>query len=324
MNIFACIITILYNNKNKNIDISRISLKITWNYFHKTIFRNLKYNLIIFLFSVLLFYQYNADAQILSCTNQEINISRHPYHSKINIVILGDSNTAIGGDDCNCSQGWNKWFKDKFAPATCKSYARSGASWTNTLMTAYNITENTDKLSNDNVIYNQINRLKEKCKIGEQISPNLILIAAGTNDAWFITRRPHLFSKTVAQAFSNSKQLITNIPVNKMLSLAESIRYNCEILFKLFPEAMIILLTPMQSTAIPLSRIRRVGNIIEACARHMNLNVIRQDYNSSVIQGHERRRKTFTYDGTHTNLIGAKINGYYLANRIIKIVSNKK
>ena len=43
-----------------------------------------------------------------------------------NIVILGDSNTAIGGDDCSKSVGWNKWFRDMLSPASCRSYARSG------------------------------------------------------------------------------------------------------------------------------------------------------------------------------------------------------
>ena len=43
-----------------------------------------------------------------------------------NIVILGDPNTAIGGDDCSKSVGWNKWFRDMLSPASCRSYARSG------------------------------------------------------------------------------------------------------------------------------------------------------------------------------------------------------
>ena len=37
-------------------------------------------------------------------------------NGNINVVILGDSNTSIGGDACDNPRGWNKWFKDKFAP----------------------------------------------------------------------------------------------------------------------------------------------------------------------------------------------------------------
>ena len=56
----------------------------------------------------------------------------------IDVAILGDSNTWIGGDDCDKEKGWNKWFKDFFRPASCKSYARSGATWTNTEVTKAN------------------------------------------------------------------------------------------------------------------------------------------------------------------------------------------
>ena len=48
------------------------------------------------------------------------------------VAILGDSNTWLGGDQCDQPRGWNKWFKDYFAPASCRSYARSGATLTNT------------------------------------------------------------------------------------------------------------------------------------------------------------------------------------------------
>ena len=50
--------------------------------------------------------------------------------SVMHVVILGDSNTFIGGDQCDKPQGWNKWFKELANPLSCRSYARSGATWT--------------------------------------------------------------------------------------------------------------------------------------------------------------------------------------------------
>ena len=61
----------------------------------------------------------------------------------LDVIIFGDSNTWYGGDNCDKPRGWNKWFKDAFQPATIKSYARSGATWTNTTTTKRNTQENT-------------------------------------------------------------------------------------------------------------------------------------------------------------------------------------
>lgn len=238
-------------------------------------------------------------------------------HESLNVVILGDSNTSIGGDGCDNPKGWNKWFKDRFAPGTCRSYARSGATWTNTRATVYNIEENTGKLGNDNVIYNQINRLKDACNKGEQPAPNLILIAAGTNDAWFSTARPNAFSKTPEQVFGEGNgRFITGTPVSEVLSLAGSVRYGCEMLMESFPDAQIILLTPLQSVAAGAAGIRKVGDIIEECGRYMSVNVIRQDYGCGIYSVREKMSMKYTYDGTHTSEEGARRNGYYIANRV--------
>lgn len=241
-------------------------------------------------------------------------------HPDIHVVILGDSNTSIGGDSCNGEKGWNKWFKERFAPASCISYARSGATWTNTSQTKYNVVENTAKLSKDNVIYNQVNRLVQACEKGEQAKPQLVIIAAGTNDAWFSSARPGVFSKTPSQAFEYQDAFITGKPVSQVLSLAESVRYVCEMLMEHFPDAQIVLLTPLQSVAVGSEGIRKVGDIIERCGQYMGINVIRQDYGCSVYGVQEKVKKTHTYDGTHTDVAGAKKNGYYIANRIEAIL----
>jgi len=237
-------------------------------------------------------------------------------HGSMNVVILGDSNTSIGGDACDGPRGWSKWFKDKFAPATCRSYARSGATWTNTARTVYDTKEYTEKLGDDNVIYNQINRLKEDCDGKRQAAPDLILIAAGTNDAWFTSARPGVFSVTAAQAFARDGGFITRYAASSVRTLAESVRYGCEMLMEHFPGAQIILLTPMQSVAAGAADIRRAGDIIEECAGRMGLCVIRQDRESCVYYIREKKSVRFTSDGTHTCEEGARRNGCYIANRV--------
>ena len=131
----------------------------------------------------------------------------------MNIVLLGDSNTWIGGDECDKPQGWNKWFKDLANPLSCHSYARSGATWTHTSLTDYDTEEDTGVLSDNNVVYNQINRLKEAYQQQKQVKPDLIIVMAGTNDLWFADKRPD--------------------------SLSTWIRYDAQLLKEAFPESRI-------------------------------------------------------------------------------------
>lgn len=228
--------------------------------------------------------------------------------SSLDIVIFGDSNTWYGGDNCDKPRGWNKWFKDAFHPATIRSYARSGATWTNTTVTKRNTQENTARLGNENVIYNQIERLKEAIDSGLQRQPQLILIMAGTNDAWFQKDRPKVFDVTAEEAFA-----IDNLkcrPVSQVISLAESVRYDCELLQTVCPQARIILLTPMQSTAAGIANIAKAGDVIEECGRLLHLSVIRLD-----------QEAVDTRDGTHTSELGAQHIGTYIAQQIATLLS---
>lgn len=232
------------------------------------------------------------------------------------VAILGDSNTWLGGDQCDQPRGWNKWFNDYFAPATCRSYARSGATWTNTARTKRNPDEVKEVLSDDNVVYNQIVRLEQAHKEGVQPAPDLIIVALGTNDAWFTRRRPGVFGKTAAEAFATDDTLIISRHPSTVLSLAESVRYGCEMLTRLFPKAQIIMLTPMQTTATSYENIRLAGDIIEECGARMSISVIRLDKESCVNRTHEMHTKRFTTDGTHTNEEGARRNGRFIANKV--------
>ncbi len=238
----------------------------------------------------------------------------------LNIVILGDSNTSIGGDDCTNPKGWTKWFADKISPKTCKSYARSGATWTNTVRTRYDIVENTQVLSDNNVIFNQMNRLITACDNQQQPSPDLILIAAGTNDAWFNSKRPGIFSKTLEQAFGTPNTFNAPQKVSSVVSLAGSVKLICEKLMSRFPDAQIVLLSPMQTTKASYDIINKVGNILEECAHRMSIPIIRQDYITGVYSSRETNGYFLTVDGTHTSERGARRNGYLIANLITALL----
>lgn len=238
----------------------------------------------------------------------------------LDVVILGDSNTWIGGDDCDKLAGWNTWFKDAFQPRSCKSYARSGATWTNTPATRRNTLENIGVLGNDNVIYNQICRLHEAVDSGLQPAPQLIMILAGTNDAWFQKARPRVFAMTPQEAFA-ADSTFTSLPVSQIVTLAASVRYGCELLREAYPEARVILLTPFQTVAASVADIVTTGDIIEGCARQMHLSVIRLDQLSGISAAHEKVRRRYTTDGTHTSVMGARQVGNLVARQVSALLS---
>lgn len=233
----------------------------------------------------------------------------------LHVVILGDSNTWLGGDGCDKPQGWNKWFRDAFQPASCRSFARSGATWTNTPQTRRNTQENIGVLGNDNVIYNQICRLEEALDKGSQPKPQLILILAGTNDAWFLKSRPKALSMTAEGAFAADCQRFMKHAASEIVTLAESVRYGCELLTALCPEAQIVLLTPFQSVQAG-DRIFKVSDLIADSGHRMGLSVIRLDQQSGIHAAREKNKHYLTTDGTHTSEEGARRAGTFIARQL--------
>jgi len=241
--------------------------------------------------------------------------AQHAMH----VVVLGDSNTSIGGDDCSQPKGWTKWFNLSFKPLSCRSYARSGATWTHTPATQADTKENTGKLSDNNVVYNQVLRLREAVESGRQPVPGLIIIAAGTNDAWFAEKRSEAFSKS-ATLLADSLDSILQLAPGAVLSLPEAIGYSCGRLRTWYPDAQIFLLTPMQATVIPEERIRKAGDLIERSANWLGLRVVRQDGPEFIEVEMEQTKKTRTQDGIHTNEYGARRNGEHLARVITRML----
>ena len=211
-----------------------------------------------------------------------------------------------------------------FAGLLCRSYARSGATWTATVRTVRDVDEYTEKLGDNNVIYNQICRLMVAVADGRQAYPHTIIISAGTNDAWFVAARPGALDMDASEVFANdavghAADDSVNGEVDtsgSMLTLAGAVRFCCGLLQKTFPDVRIVLLTPLQSTAVSEAGITRAGDIIEECGRCMGLTVIRQDRLGCVARRNEIHRRCMTTDGTHTSVEGARFNGILIAKML--------
>lgn len=235
------------------------------------------------------------------------------------VVLLGDSNTWIGGDDCSHPRGWNYWFAQDFPHRSIRSYARSGATWTHTSATSRDVKDYTERLSDQNVVYNQVERLIAAHQLGQQPTPSLIIIAAGTNDAWFNKARPQALHNDVVATFSISKRASRNIPIGQWQTLARAIRNNCLLLQRAFPKAHIVLLSPLQSTAFPAERLHTATQIMSQTAKHLHLPLVRQDSLCCLRAENERKVHKYSTDGTHTSVEGARLNGKILANTIGKL-----
>lgn len=236
-------------------------------------------------------------------------------------VILGDSNIWLAGDSCDNHQGWMAWLRDMRDIPDCLSYARSGASWSHTSDTEANTTENIAVLGDNNVIYNQVLRLIDAVAQGRQQPPTLLLVSAGGNDAWFAHKRPREFDLTVDEAFAMPDSLLLSLPPVQVLSLSQAIRYDCLQLRRAFPQATIVLLTPMQMSKVEPGMLLRVSETIDSTASRLGLPVIRLDGDEPISRDIELAGHVNTYDGIHTSKEGARKVAAYVSARLDTIMA---
>lgn len=236
------------------------------------------------------------------------------------VVLLGDSNTWLGGEDCSDRRGWSYWFAAEGSPLEIRSYARSGATWTHTEATEVDVDSYTEVIDDNNVIFNQVIRLSNDVEQNLLPVPDVIIIAAGTNDAWFADRRPEEFSTTVEQALGRDRLEYLILQPGVVRSLAESVVLDLVLLNSAFPEAMLIVLTPPPSTKISPPMLEKVSSIIAGAAEGMSAGLVRLDLLSPINPEKEAVNRRFTRDGVHTSEEGARKHGRIVARAVDELL----
>lgn len=216
------------------------------------------------------------------------------------IAILGDSMTWIGGDSCQNDRGWTHTFRELYGPAEIDIYARSGATWTDSPCTKGDTTQYSEVITDENVISNQMRCLIGRAERHEVTAPDLVIIYAGANDAWFSSRRPGIFDATART------------------SLDSCVRSVCGSLTAAFPETRIILVTPVEMTKVTEAKIRKVSDIIEKSGRSSGAVTLRADRDVEIRRSQELKRLTNTSDGVHTTPAGARLIGEYVYRGICR------
>lgn len=237
---------------------------------------------------------------------------------KANVVILGDSNTWLGGDKCDKPRGWNKWFADSIGARSVVSLARSGATWTHTPTTKINTEENIGRIGPDNVITNQIERLVDGVRADGAVQPDVIIVACGTNDAWFPRERPNVLDLDAVTAVKQQQ-----FTADRLCTLAGAMTADCRRLMAEFPTSEIIVLTPMQSTAFSAERLEAVTKVMVDVCELLGIKYLRQDTLCCIDSKKERVKKVMTTDGTHTSVLGARINGGRIARAVTELLNDK-
>lgn len=239
-----------------------------------------------------------------------------------NVAILGDSNTWIGGDSCDNSKGWSYWFALEAAPAHMRSYARSGATWTHVAATVADLAGYSEVITDNNVVYNQVLRLIDAVRHKGDLEPDIIMISAGTNDAWFPHLRPEAFSREPSDALGRDEVELLSLLPGKIRSLPEAVRYDLLMLQGAFPRARLIVMTPLQSIKISDGMLADVSGMIEETALASGASVIRQDLLCPVDREAEMTCRRLTSDGTHTSVEGARRNADVIVECVARILGS--
>lgn len=240
--------------------------------------------------------------------------------SDINVVVFGDSMTWISGEDFSNPTGWAYYFKKIIEPKSFTSYARSGATITNSVSTRKNPNAYSDVLEDDNVIYNQIIRFMEDYEKGAITEPDIFIIFAGGNDAWFERKRPGSFNSAL-----DSIRMVnaTDYP-SQRTTLGESLVLSIRNLEKICPGSSVLLVTPTEMSKVSAERIHDISDKIHSVGESLGCFILRADQLVEIRHDVEKKKFTFTKDGVHTNSKGAAMLADVIVNYLTENLCKNK
>lgn len=237
--------------------------------------------------------------------------------SGVRIALLGDSMTWIGGDSCGNAIGWSHQLKQTGIADAIDVYARSGATWTNTCSTRCDTAFYSEVLHDDNVIYNQARRLIGRVSAGVSVVPDLIIVFAGANDAWFADKRPGIYD-----SIPDLPEYTLSTKPSDVTSLQGSVALVCDILTQSLPESKIMLVAPLEMSKVPASVTHKVSDIIAGVAAPKGITTLRADRDVDIRHDVEADTPVFTSDGVHTNEAGASLLATYIIRNIENSIKN--
>lgn len=236
------------------------------------------------------------------------------------IAVLGDSMSFIGGENCEKPISWTYHFKNTVMPASINLYARSGATWTNTENTEVDIQGFSRILNDNNVIFNQVLRLGHDLENGDIVAPDIIIVYAGANDAWFESQRPGCKNSPESDLSNVSAD---DLP-SERTTLRESVALSLKKLQEISPSSRLLIVTPVQMSKVTEKQVHEISDIIANTALELNCNVIRADNLVGISHDIEKAKPKYTTDGVHTNEAGAVLIADVISDYCLKNYFNNK
>ena len=212
-----------------------------------------------------------------------------------NIAILGDSITS-GSNGLT----WVDVLEDNEMFNNIYNVSKSGARWSHQASTIYDITLG----SGNNVMWNQANLVIDSVTNLTQPKPNVWLIMAGRNDA--------NFSVGDVDTIFDGSDILSQLP-NTILEILEGVRYTCETILTEYPDAEIILVTPIQWYGVTNSLWNEQGDGIIEASRRLAVRSIDAGGECGIYNYFDTDLiHKYQLDGTHPNADGVDKLGNYM------------
>lgn len=182
-----------------------------------------------------------------------------------------------------------------------------------------------------NTIPNHCLELKRRVDAGEP-SPDIIMLWAGTNDVRkFVVNgnwvEPTNFDEVMALDYSTQLLADTNEAMQNKQTFYGALRFCLEYLYRNFPNALVLLFSPIPSVVSPrtFERERKVGSYIKNMAERYSALFVDACVEMGItdIFDTETSHK-WLMDGLHPNAAGKKLYCNYTAGKLSTVVFDKK
>ena len=223
-----------------------------------------------------------------------------------------DKTVCFLGDSITDNENYYlKDLNEKLTFTNQYNLANSGAKWAHESTTAYDITSTGGLLADWNVVWNQFNKLKSKVDALEFVAPELIVISCGTND----------FSTSSVGVPSGIYDGLSFISLSandiRTRSVAGGIRYTLDSVITEYPDAQIILITPLQRGVVDNSKIFSITEVIKLCSDFSATKIINQTSESGIYGYIEVGADKYLIDNLHPTVLGGKKMANFLNKELI-------
>tara|TARA_R110000772_G_scaffold56917_1_gene129266 strand:+ start:213 stop:2123 length:1911 start_codon:yes stop_codon:yes gene_type:complete len=242
--------------------------------------------------------------EIESLKDRVTDLEATPYNIDKVAWWLGDSIT----DDDNYYL--NK-LNEKLTFSTQYNIANSGAKFSHTSATVYDITSTGGGGADWNVTWNQVNKMIDLVNNSSYLQPDLILLSAGTNDFYGTVGTP----STIYDGLSFTTLASGH---SRLQSLAGGLRYTCDTILENYPNVQIVLIAPIQRGLVDNSVMFEIIDAMIESGGLGSMEVIDQGRKCGIYGYPEIASDIFLTDNLHPTPLG----GQKMANFLLKALKN--